>query len=61
MIGDDGKKLLTCPICAGVRWGSLSYRLYDKDGKAAGNYCSAKCAHADAWGPRFRPYKVRKI
>jgi hypothetical protein len=39
----------------------VRYRLYDKAGEAVGDYHSRECAESDAWGPRFRPFKVRKL
>ncbi len=52
-------KLGYCPICGETK--ALTHRLYDKNRKQSGDYCSAECANADAWGPRFNPYKVRKL
>jgi hypothetical protein len=48
-----------CPMCGKRR--PMLFRLRDVNGEAEGEYCSRDCAVADAWGPRFKKYNVRKI
>ncbi len=49
---------IKCPFCLKpVNRGAV---LVDKEGKAAGVYCSRDCADQDACGPRFRPYSIRR-
>jgi len=37
-----------------------NFSLIDRYGECCGQYCSERCAVADAWGPRFKTYSVRK-
>ena len=49
-----------CAMCGGPL--HERYRLYDREGEGAGEgYCSKDCARADAWGPRFRSFTIRRL
>jgi ferredoxin len=48
-----------CPMCGEHM--QKKYRLYDLSGEASGDFCSKNCAESEAWGPKFREYKIRKI